>query len=328
MIKRRRVLLATVMQASIALAAMAGLAGQSLAQSYPHKQIRIIVPFAAGSGTDAVARVIGVELAKVAHVPVIIENVPGANGILGSQMASKAAPDGYTILMATGTTHAANVALYKKLSYDPAKDFEPIAKTAEAPLVLVVRPESPFRTISDFLAAAKARKPLSFAASSGASRVAGEMLKSSLKGDLLHVPYKGSPQALTDVMGGQVDFMIVDMGPAMPLIQAGKLRALAVTSLEREPRLPDVPTFPEGGLKAFELMTWGAAFAPAGTPKPIVDKLNGWLRQVVQTAVVKDRFTLLGLTAVSSSSEELRTYVQNETAKWVRIVKEAGIEPE
>jgi tripartite-type tricarboxylate transporter receptor subunit TctC len=325
MLKRQRFLITSSL---LALAMLLGYPAISAAQSYPTRPIRIIVPFGAGGGTDVVARAMGDELAKLAHVPVIVDNIAGANGILGTQTASRAAPDGYTILMVTGTTHAANLAMYKKLPYDPVKDFEPIIKTAEAPLVLVVHPDSPYRTVAEFVAAVKARKQLSFAGSSAATRIAGEMLKSQLNGDLLHVPYKSSQQALNDLMGKQFDFMVVDTGPVMPLIKGGRLRPLAVSSSRRDGQLPAVPTFTEVGLKDFVLITWGGVVAPAGTPAKIVEQLNGWLRQVMQVQAVRDRMLQTGVAPVSTTSQEFRSFIKSEISFWTQAVKEAGIEPE
>lgn len=316
---------------SAALSALTGLLvypATTTAQTFPDRPIKIIVPFGAASGTDAVARAMGDELTKLAKVSILVENIPGANGILGSQAAAKAPPDGYTILMATSTTHAANAAMYKKLPYDPIKDFEPIMKTAEAPVILVVRTESPYRTVAEFMADVKARKRLSFGSSSAASRIAAEMIKSSLHGDLLNVPYKTSPQALTDLIGGQIDFMTIDLGPAMPLIKGGKLRALAVASLGPDAQLPGVPTLSNSGLKDFELVTFGGVLAPAGTPPRVVEQLNAWMRQVMESPKVRERLVQTGITAAASSPQEFRVFLEKEKVKWARAVKEAGIEPE
>ncbi len=312
----------------LALAGLLFCPATATAQTFPDRPIKIIVPFAAASGTDAVARAMGDELTKLAKVPVVVENIPGANGILGSQTAAKAPPDGYTILMATSTTHAANGAMYKKLPYDPIKDFEPIMKTAEAPVVLVVRTESPYRTVAEFMADVKARKRLSFGSSSAASRIAAEMIKSSVHGDLLNVPYKASPQALTDLIGGQIDFMTIDLGPAMPLIKGGKLRALAVASLGPDAQLPGVPTLSNSGLNDFELITFGGVLAPTGTPPRVVEQLNVWMRQVMESPKVRERLVQTGITAAASSPQEFRVFLEKEKVKWARAVRDAGIEPE
>jgi tripartite-type tricarboxylate transporter receptor subunit TctC len=230
--------------------------------------------------------------------------------------------------MVTNTTHAANLALYKKLPYDPVKDFEPITKTSEAPMVLVVHPDSPYRTAAEFFAAVKARKPMSFAAASATGRVAGEMLKIQLNGELLHIPYKTGAQGLNDVMGKQVDFMPIDTGTGLPLIKGGKVRPLAVSSSRRDVQLPTVPTFTESGLDLV-LVGWSGIAAPAGTPARIIEQLNAWLRQVTQVQTVRDRMLQTGVTpAVSTSGQEFRAYLQSEISFWTRAVKAAGIEPE
>lgn len=313
------------------LLAVAGLLANpavSSAQNYPTRPIRLIVPFGAGSGTDVASRAVADELAKLAHTPVVVDNIAGANGILGAQTAARAAPDGYTILMTTSTTHPANLAMFKKLPYDPVKDFDPIIKTSEAPLVLVVSPDSPYRTVAEIIAAVKARKQLTFAGSSAATRIAGETLKTQLNGDLLHVPYKTSPQALNDLMGKQFDFMVVDMGAAMTLIKSGRLRPLAVSSAACDSQLPEVPPLVEAGLKDFVLATWGGLVAPAGTPVNVVEQLNSWLPQVMQMQSVRDRMVQTGVTPTSSSSQEFRTFIKSEITFWTRSVKAAGIEPE
>jgi len=325
---RQRLLMLRAMPAVLVLAGLLGFPATSTAQTYPDHAIKMVVPFGAGTSTDAVARMVGEELSKLAQVPVVIENIPGANGILGVQAVSRAAPDGYTIMMTTSTTHAANTALFKKLPYDPIKDFEPITKVVEQTIVLVVRPDSPYRTIGEFMAAVKAGKAMTFAGSSASTRVASEMLKSRLKGNLLHVPYKSAPQALTDLIGGQVDFMSVDPTTALPLIRGGKLRALSVSSLRRDPLLPDVPTLSESGLKGFELTSWGAVFAPAGTPAKIVEQLNAWLRQALQSPGLRDRLVQNAYRPIPSSSQELRAFVESESAKWAKVIQDAGIERE
>lgn len=321
-------MISRAMPALLALAALFGFPTISNAQTYPDRAIKMVVPFGAGTSTDAVARMVGEELSKLAQVPVVIENVPGANGILGVQAASRAAPDGYTILFTTSSTHAANPALFKKLPYDPVKDFEPIIKVVEQTAIIVVRADSPYRTIAELLDAVGARKAMSFAGSSPSSRIVSEMIKSRLHGNLLHVPYKTSTQALTDLIGGQVDFMSVDPTTALPLIRGGRLRALAVTAQRRDAQLPGIPTLSESGLKDFELVAWAAVFAPAGTPARIVDRLNALLQQALQTQSMRDRLVQNAYTPVRSTSQELRAYIQSEMAKWAQVIKEAGIERE
>lgn len=291
------------------------------------RPIRMIVPFAAGTGTDVAACAVADELSR-AGAAVVVDNIPGANGILGAQQAARSAADGHTLFLGTSTTHAANAALYRKLPYDPVKDFDPVAKVAEAPLALVVPVDSPYRQASDFLDAVKARKPLAFASSSGATRIAGEMLKTSLKGDLINVPYKSSPQALTDLMGGRVDFMVCDLGAVLPIIKTGRVRALAVTAPRRDPQLPEVPTFPEAGLEAFELMTWVAVFVPAGTSGPAVEQLGSMLRTALAQPRVQERLSPMGVTTSYAPSRDMRSYLNTELARWKQAAQAAGIQPE
>ncbi|WP_236702175.1 Bug family tripartite tricarboxylate transporter substrate binding protein [Cupriavidus basilensis] len=288
----------------------------------------MVVPFAAGTGTDAVARIIGQAISKNANVPVVVDNFPGANGFIGAKEVARAPADGYTILMTTSTTHAANAAMFKQLPYDPIKDFEPVGKTGDATLALVVRSDSPYRNISSFANTIRSKKSLTFGASSASTRIAAEMLKLRLKGNLLYVPYRSSPQALTDLLGGQFDFMTCDLSPALPLIRAGKLTALAVTSKQRDSHLPNVPTIAESGLPGFELTAWSAAFAPARTPKAVIDRLNFFLRQALEDEGVRKQMIEKGVTPSYSTSEELGIFVVQESKKWAQVVRDAGISPE
>ncbi len=316
----------------LALAALGlGAHGLGLADdTYPSKPLRIIAPFPAGSGTDTAARIIGQELTRLTGQAALVENLPGASGFIAAQAAAKAPPDGYTIFITTNTTHAANAALFKKLPYDPINDFIPISTIAVSGLVLVVAPNSPYRTIAEFLAAARAReREMSFASGSSSTRIAAEMLKKRTEGKMLHIPYKGTPQALTDLMGGQVDFMTCDVNPATPLVNSGKLRALAVTSAKRDPLFPDVPTLAEAGLAGYELTSWAGAFVPAKTPAPIVTRLHKLMVEAVQSEAMKTQGAKTGAIAYPSASPaEFLAFVKSETAKWQKTVTDAGIEPE
>jgi len=230
----------------------------------PARPLKIIVPFPAGSGTDTGARVLGQWLSAKSGQTVIVDNRPGASGFIAAQAAAAAAPDGDTLLLTTNTTHAANPAMFKKLPYDPVKDFEPVSMVGSAGMLLLVAPGSPHKDIGSFLARLRAGgKRLNFGAGNSSSRIAGELLKSATGADLMAVPYKGTPPALTDLMGGQIDFMFCDIGPALPLVTTGKLRALATSGATRELLLRDLPTLQEAGLKGFEMTVWSAAFVPA-----------------------------------------------------------------
>jgi tripartite-type tricarboxylate transporter receptor subunit TctC len=301
----------------------------AMAAPYPAKPIKIIVPFPAGSGTDMGARVLGKWLTAKTGQPVIVDNRPGASGLIGAQAAAAAEPDGYTVLLTTNTTHAANPAMFKKLPYDPVKDFEPVSMVGSAGLLLLVAADSPHKDIGSFLAQLRAGgKRLHFGAGNSSSRIAGELLKTATGADLLAVPYKGTPSALTDLMGGQIDFMFCDIGTALPLVTSGKLRALAASSTDREPLLRDVPTLQEAGLKGFEMTAWSAAFVPAKTPKDTIAKLSELLRAALADPAVRQGVANTGGRSRGSTPDELRTFVNSEMAKWATAVKTAGIQPE
>jgi tripartite-type tricarboxylate transporter receptor subunit TctC len=307
------------------------LAPQAMAATaaYPDKPIKVIVPFPAGSGTDRGARVLGKWLSAKTGQPVIVDNRPGASGFIAAQAAAAAEPDGHTVLLTTNTTHAANPAMFKKLPYDPVKDFEPVSLVGSAGLLLLVAADSPYKDIGAFLAQLRAGgKRLHFGTGNSSGRIAGELLKTATGGDLTAVPYKGTPPALTDLMGGQIDFMFCDIGPALPLVTSGKLRALAASSADRELLLRDVPTLQEAGLKGFDMTVWSAAFVPAKTPKDTVAKLSELLRAALADPAVRQEFANTGGRSRGSTPDELRAFVQSEMAKWTTAVKTAGIQPE
>jgi len=303
----------------------------SLAQGadYPDRPIKIIVPFPAGSGTDTSARITGQTITEQTKQAVVIDNRAGASGFIAAQAAAAAPPDGYTVFITTNTTHAANAALFKKLPYDPIKDFAPVSLLGKSGLVLVVRPDSPYKSAGDLIKYARANpEKLTFAGGSSSTRIAGEMFKEAAGSRAVYVPYKGVPQALSDLIGGQFDFMIADVNPALPLIQQGKLKALAVTTARRFGLLPDVPTLAESGLPGFEMVAWSAAFVPAGTPRPIIDRLNQLIRAGQKSKTYQEFTARAGGEAAAGTPEELAAYVRSETDKWARAVKAAGIEPE
>jgi tripartite-type tricarboxylate transporter receptor subunit TctC len=305
------------------------LQGIAATAPYPAKPVRFIVPFPAGSGTDTAARAVGRWMAAKTGQPVVVDNRPGASGFIAAQMAAAAEPDGHTVLLTTNTTHAANPAMFKKLPYDPVKDFEPVSTLGSSGLLFLVPAESPHRDIRGLLAHLRAGgKPMSFAYGNSSSRIAGELLKTATGADLLGVPYKGTPQALTDLMGGQIDFMFCDVGPALPLVTSGQLRALASSSADRELLPSDVPTLQESGLTDFEMTAWSAAFVPAKTPKETIAKLNELLRAALADPAVRQEFANTGGRSRGSTPEELRAFVASEMAKWAAAVKTAGIQPE
>ena len=321
----RRSLLAT----SLALAATAALPQFAHAQAYPSKPITFVVPFAAGSATDQLARALGQSVGDQSKQPVIVDNKGGASGMIAAAQVAKAAPDGYTVLITTNTTHATNEHLYKKLSYDPVKDFAPITGLGKGGQVLVVRTDAPYKNVMDLVAAAK-KTPgkLSFGSGSSSSRTAGEMFKQLSGTDILHVPYKSNPNAITDLLGGQIDFMITDTSTGVPQVKGGKLKALGVSTTERNPLLPEVPTIAEAGVKGYDMGYWFAAYAPAGTPPAAVAKLRELLAAATQSAGAKNFFDSSGSVAWTTSPEALAKFQADETAKWGKVIKAAGIEPE
>ncbi len=299
------------------------------AQTFPAKPITFVVPFAAGSATDQLARAIGQSITNETKQAVVVDNKAGASGMIAAAAVAKAAPDGYTLLITTNTTHAANEHLYKKLSYDPVKDFAPLSGLGKGGQVLVVNAASPHKTVADLVAFAK-KNPgkLSFGSGSSSSRVAGEMLKQLAGVDILHVPYKSNPLAITDLLGGQIDLMITDTSTGVPQVKAGKLRALGYSTQKRSTQLPDVPTIDEAGVKGYDMGYWFAAYAPAGTPAPVVARLNELLGAATQSAGAKTFFDNAGSEAWRTSPDELAKFQAAETVKWGKVIKAAGIEPE
>jgi tripartite-type tricarboxylate transporter receptor subunit TctC len=308
-------------------ALVATAAAPAFAQTYPTKPITFIVPFAAGSATDQLARALGNSITQDTKQAVIVDNKAGASGMMAAQAAAHAAPDGYTVLITTNTTHAANEHLYKKLAYDPVKDFVPVTGLGKGGQVLVVRTDAPYKSVADLVAKAKQGK-LSFGSGSSSSRVAGEMFKQLSGTDILHVPYKSNPQAITDLLGGQIDFMITDTATGVPQIKGGKLKALGVSTSRRNPLLPDVPTIDEAGVKGYDMGYWFAAYVPAGTPAPVVARLRDLLVAGTKSATAKAFFEGTGTDAWTTTPEELGKFQLSEAQKWGRVIKAAGIEPE
>ncbi|MFZ4285253.1 Bug family tripartite tricarboxylate transporter substrate binding protein [Variovorax sp. HJSM1_2] len=313
--------------------ALAGLSLTSWAQAqgtdFPSKTITFSVPFAAGSATDQLARALALAITAETKQPVVIDNKAGASGMLSAQTVARAAPDGYTVLITTNTTHAANEHLYKKLPYDPVKDFAPITGLGKGGQVLVVNASAPYQNVGDLLAAAKkAPGKLSFGSGSSSSRVAGEMLKQLAGVDILHVPYKSNPLAITDLLGGQIDLMITDTSTGVPQIKAGKLHALGYSTRKRSAQLPDVPTIEEAGVKGYDMGYWFAAYAPAGTPPAVVNKLNQLLTRATQSTGAKAFFDMAGSEAWTTTPDELAKFQAAETQKWGKVIKAAGIEAE
>jgi len=320
----RRALLAAALLAAFA-AAPAWAQGK-----YPERPVTFIVPFAAGSATDQLARALGASITADTKQAVIVDNKAGASGMMAAQAAARAPADGYTVLISTNTTHAANEHLYKKLPYDPVKDFVPVTGLGKGGQVLVVRADAPYKNVADLLAKAK-KEPgkLSFGSGSSSSRVAGEMFKQLSGTDILHVPYKSNPNALTDLLGGQIDMMITDTATGVPQIKGGKLKALGVSTTKRIALLPDVPTIDEAGVKGYDMGYWFAAWVPANTPAPVVARLRELLVAGTKSAAAKSFYESTGTEAwTTASGEEMARFQAAEAQKWGKVIKSAGIEPE
>jgi len=313
--------------AAIAAAVLA--IGGASAQDYPSRAITLVVPFAVGSGIDPTARIIADELSKALKQPVVLDYKPGANGAIAATAVARAAPDGYTIFMTTVSTHSANPNLLKSIPYDPVRDFSALSRVGNLPFMLVIDPKIPATSVPEFIAYVKANPGrLSYASTNAIGLVAGATLKRMAGLDLVHVPYRSSPQAINDVMTGRLAMMFVDFALGSPQAKAGNVRALAVTTKERSPLLPDIPSMTEAGLPSFDLIPWNAIFAPANTPKPVVERLNGELRRIITDPTVKERLAGIGFDAFASTPGELAAFVRDDLAKWTRWVKEAGIGPE
>ncbi|MBA3774944.1 MAG: tripartite tricarboxylate transporter substrate binding protein [Betaproteobacteria bacterium] len=311
----------------IAGLALALTAASTHAQAWPSKPIRYIVPFAPGGTTDILARTVGDKLAIALGQPVVIENKPGAGGGVGAEITAKSAPDGYTIMGGTISTHAINASLYKSLPYDPVRDFAPIVLVARVPNMLVVHPDVPAKNVAELVALLRANPGKYTFASAGngtSQHLSGELFKSMAGAEMQHVPYKGSPPALQDVMGGQVSMTFDNITTAWPLAKGGKLRALAVTTAKRSAIAPDVPTLAEAGLPGFEVGSWQGVFAPAGTPPDIVKRLNAEIVKILNTPDVRDKLAALGAEVVGNSPEEFSTMVKAEVVKWADVVKKSG----
>ena len=306
---------------------LATFVGFTHAQAWPTKPIKYVVPFPPGGTTDILARTVSEKLTLALGQPVIVENKPGAGGGVGADFTAKAAPDGYTIMGGTISTHAINASLYDKLPYDPVKDFAPITLLARVPNMLVVNPAVPAKNVTELIALLKANPNKFTFASSGngtSQHLSGELFKAMAGVDMQHIPYKGSPPALQDVVGGQVTMTFDNITTALPLAKAGRLRALAVTTATRSAAAPEVPTLAESGLPGFEVGSWQGVFAPAGTPPDIVKRLNTEIVKILKLADVREKLIGLGAEPVGNTSEEFALLVKSEVVKWADVVKKSG----
>jgi tripartite-type tricarboxylate transporter receptor subunit TctC len=308
---------------------LALMAGTALAQSssYPNRTITLVLPFAAGSGTDTTTRIISQYLSAALGVGIVVENKAGANGMIAATYVARAAPDGYTLLVTTNTSHSANPYLLKTLTYDPVKDFTPIARTGDLPFMLVVNPEVPAKTVAELIAYAKANPgKLTYASGSSSAIVSGATFAHNAGLDLLHVPYKSSPPAMNDVISGRITMMFTDVLTGLPHVNSGALRALAVTTRARSPLVPELPSMQEAGVPDFDITSWQGYFGPANLPKDIVLRLNGEIRKIVEKPAIKAQLAALGMDAFSGTPEELGTFVNDQLVLWERLVRNAGIE--
>jgi len=311
-----------------ALVVALAIAGTAGAQSYPSKPIRLVAPSTPGDAPDVIARMVADKLSAALGQQVIVDNRPGAGGVVGSEVVAKSAPDGYTLIMGNAGSHGINAAVYSKLPYDIQRDFAPVTQVAIAPNIFVVNPGIPAKTIPEFIAYAKGRPGQLAYASGGngsSAHMSMELFKAMAGIDMIHVPYKGSSPALTDVVAGQVAVMSVNMPPAVPLVKAGKLRALAVTTRSRSPLMPEVPTVAESGLAGYETVAWFGVLAPAGTPKEIVNRLSIEIAKIARSPEMRERLTSLGAEPVGGTPEEFAAVIAGDIAKWTTLAKSVGI---
>jgi tripartite-type tricarboxylate transporter receptor subunit TctC len=311
----------------VLLLAVLAVAAPAQAQSYPDKPIKLVVPFAPAGATDVLARIVGQKLSELEKQPVIVDNRAGAGGNIGSDAVAKAAPDGYTLLMGAVGTHAINVSLYKKMPYDPVKDFVPVVLVATVPNVLVVPASLPVNSVKELIAYGKANPgKLNFGSSGNGTSIhlSGELFKSMTGVDMQHVPYKGSGPATVDLLSGQVQMMFDNLPSAMPNIKSGKLKALAVTSAKRSPSLPDVPTIAEAGVPGYEAPSWFGILVPKGTPPEIVAKLNTDINKILAMPDTKKKFLEQGAEPAGGTPEQFAALINSEIPKWAKVVKASG----
>lgn len=319
----RRPLLIRLIPIPAAFLITAALVADSIAQPYPYKPIRYIVPFAAGGATDIITRIVSQPLAEGLGQQIVVDNRPGAGAIVGTSLLAKAAPDGYTLIMCE-IAHGANPALHAKLPYDTLKDFSSVSLVALMPTILVVPAGSPVKSVEELIALARAKPGQLNYASSGvgsANFLAAELFKSELGLDIVHVPFQGGGQAVTAVLSGQTQMLFVTLPPSLPHVKAGRLRVLAANSLKRLPALPDVPTASESGVQGFEVALWVGTFTPAGTPQSVIMRLNAELNKALKIPAVRERIEGVGAQSAGGTPEQLTAHVKAEIARWTRAIK-------
>jgi len=312
---------------SFVFAALLGIGGSAFAQGYPTRQVTVIVPFSAGGSVDVVARTLGKHMSEAWRQPVVVVNRPGASGNIGATLVSRAAPDGYTLLCGS-TALSISPSSYKRLDYDVLKDLAPISQLVATPNLLVVHPVIPAKSVRELVAMAKARPDLLTAASAGAGTSAHfslELFKTMAGVKIRHIPYKGAAPSSIAVVSGEVDMALLPIVAVVPLVKAGRLRALGVTTLKRSPALPDVPTISEAGVKGYEAASWSAMLAPAGTPRSVIDAVHAAIVDALASAEVKALLSKLGGAPIGSSPEAFARTLRAEIAKWRNVAKRAGI---
>ncbi|EHP39660.1 hypothetical protein OR16_30119 [Cupriavidus basilensis OR16] len=326
--RRRLLAFAAALACSLALPLNAQPAAQPAA--WPTKPIKLVVGYSAGGATDVIARIVALKLGEQLGQPMVVDNRAGANSNVGAEVVAKSAPDGYTLYVYT-IANTINASLYDKLGYDPQKDFEPIGLIARIPNILVVNPKLPVKTLADYIRFAKeSRDGITFASSGSGSSIhlSGEMFKMQARLNMLHIPYRGSAPAVTDLLGGQVQSMFDNTPSALPHVKAGRLRAIAITSAQRSPLLPDVPTVAESGFPGFDVQSWFSLAAPAGTPRPVIERLNSALNKVLAAPDVRQRLQDLAATPEPGTPEQLRRLIAAETKRWHDVVKQSGAKAE
>ena len=306
-------------------------AGGACAQAYPLKPVRLVSPYPPGGANDILARIIGPKLGEYLGQQIVIENRGGATGNIGADYVAKAAPDGYTILMGQASNLTINISLMSKMPYDPVKDLSPVTLVASSPNLLVVHPSLPVRTVKDLVVLAKAKPGSVNYASSGsgsAGHLAGELFKRVAHVDMVHIPYKGAAPALTDVVAGQAQLYFTSPISSTPFVRGGRLRMVAVTSLQRSPSMPDIPTIAESGYPDFEVVSWWGLLTPAATPKEIISKLHTEIVRVLALPETKAKFADQGADVASNTPEQFAAYIKSEIAKWGRLIRELGVKSE
>ena len=318
---------AAIFAAFVAAVAAAGHAGSASAEVYPNRPVRIVVPYSPGGTTDILARALAQKLAEALGQQVVIDNRPGAAGMIGADLVAKAVPDGYTVLMASVAEVAINQSLYGKMTYDPVRDLAPVTLAGVTPLILVIHPSIPASSVEELLAHTKA-KPGQFTFGSpgngSVQHLSGELVKTVAHVDWVHVPYKGAPAVLADVLGGQVSMFFAGMPPAMPHVKTGRLRALAVTTAKRSPAAPEIPTMEEAGVPGFDISNWFGVFVPAATPKDVIAKLNREISKALQLKDVRERMADQGLETVGNTSEQFSAFLRAEIAKYAKLIQVSG----